>query len=248
MKTTTMVALLALGTFTLTANAYPGAWESLFLTNNPNVKPPFKSSEVTWLFPHQVAVGDLICTGTVLSTNKGWSAEFAVDEILWGYVASSNITIRRVDRLPLEEFHIDERYLVVAFTNNWWGDLRDHAFIRNSTRYLYDFISPTSRPPDQAVFDDHRICIPRDGVISFDYIVENGTNYWEGTRTFITNFLEIAKFQQDERKAYEWLYNLSHANTNFYRRLPRKIRSELYVYMWMRYYNFKLPPPNELPK
>ena len=28
MKTTTMVALLALGTFTLTANAYPGAWET----------------------------------------------------------------------------------------------------------------------------------------------------------------------------------------------------------------------------
>ncbi len=46
------------------------------------------------LTPHQVGISDLICTGQVLSTNDGHSAEIAVNEVVWGSVVSSNITIR----------------------------------------------------------------------------------------------------------------------------------------------------------
>ena len=51
------------------------------------------------IFPHSLCNSDFICTGTPTSTNDGHSAEFAVDEILWGSSPSTNITIRYLSNL-----------------------------------------------------------------------------------------------------------------------------------------------------
>ena len=208
-------------------------------------------------FVHQVAVGDLICTGTIVSTNDGRSAEFVVDEVLWGQAASSNITIRRVGKWqewenPETSFFFNRlgRHLLLAYTNNWWSkyDKRKSSWDNESILNLYDYITPTSRPPDHAVFDDYRVLDIRNGMISFDdYIVTGGTNYWEGMRTFITNFNDIARIQHDELKAYEWFYNLN-SNTNMLKILPPKIKRGLWGYKWLRYDIEHLPPPDQIPR
>ena len=64
------------------------------------------------IFPHSLCIADFICTGTPTSTNGGYSAEFAVDEILWGSAPSTNVTIRR--DMPLGEglgLQFGEKYL-----------------------------------------------------------------------------------------------------------------------------------------
>ena len=203
-------------------------------------------------FAHQVAVSDLICTGTVVSTNDGRSAEFVVDEVLWGQAASSNITIRRVGKWQDWEnpsnsdfFSKLGRHLLLAYTNNWWTGRSVHAL---SVINLYDYITPTSRPPDHAVFDDYRVLDIWNGLVSFDdWIIVGGTNYWEGTRTFITNFNDIARIQHDELKAYEWFYNLN-SNTNMLKILPPKIKRGLWGYKWLRYDIEHLPPPDQIPR
>ena len=208
-------------------------------------------------FPHQVAVSDLICTGTVVTTNDGRSAEFVVDEVLWGQVASSNITIRRVGEWQDWEnpsnsvfFSGLGRYLVLAYTNNWWSKCGswESSCEHESVIQLYDYITSTSRPPDHAVFEGY--CIPDilNNMISFDDdIIVGGTNYWVGTRMFITNFNDIARIQHDELKAYEWFYNLN-SNTNMLKILPPRIKRILWGYKYFRYDREHLPPPDQIPR
>ncbi len=204
-------------------------------------------------FVHQVAVSDLICTGTVVSTNDGRSAEFVVDEVLWGQAASSNIMVRRVGEWqdwenPSNSVFFSKlgRHLLLAYTNNWWTGR--NSMHRLSILNLFDYITPTSRPPDHAVFDDYRVPDIQNCMLCFDdWIIVGGTNYWEGTRTFITNFNDIARIQHDELKAYEWFYNLN-SHTNVLRNLSPYVRGKLRSYKMLRYDLEHLPPPDQIPR
>ncbi len=239
-----MVATGALLLSSLAAWAYPRTARELVTTIGTGDLDSSFYSQLE-LFPHQVAVCDLICTGMVLSTNDGWSACFSVDEILWGHVSSTNITLRCVDTHRDTNFLHQGRYLILAFTNNWWtGD----GFIENkSFAHLYDYITPTSRPSSCAVFDDYRILSPRGGAISFEHIIFGGMNYWEGTRTFITNFNDIARIQHSERNAYVKFYYLN-SDTNLLSTLPVKLGRQLFMYKRQRYDIQHLPPPEEMPE
>ena len=249
MKTTQAISILALGLLSLATIAE--SWRALFYETTPDgheiERRDFNTIEQ---FPHQVAVSDLICTGMVLSTNDGHSAEFAVDEVLWGYAASSNITLRPVFSFDCLDYLHEGRFLIMAFTNNWWTQQRDYPLFVPSIYYLHDFISPTSRPPDHAVFEDYRLYSRYGSAIPFDKITVGGTNYWEGTRNFITNFLDIAKIHQDERRAYEWFYGLRFATNAapVRSRLPPAVWPKLIMYKLLRYDVFNLPPPDKLPK
>ena len=241
------ICLLALGNAIADHPAWLGA------TPERRVKwERFEPFAVVANFAHQVAVSDLICTGMVVSTNDGRSAEFVVDEVLWGQVATSNITIRRVEEWQDWEnpsnsdfFSKLGRHLLLAYTNNWWTGRSVHAL---SVINLYDYITPTSRPPDHAVFDDYRVLDIWNGLVSFDdWIIVGGTNYWEGTRTFITNFNDIARIQHDELKAYEWFYNFP-CNTNMLKILPSRVKRRLLSYKYFRYDLEHLPPPDQIPR
>ena len=190
-------------------------------------------------FPHQVAVGDFIGTGMVLATNDGYSATLAVGEVIWGQATSSNITVQCVDKKTPTEFNLGGNYLVLAYTNDWWAgaytnDLDDWVYEDGDITLLnlYDYNTPTSRPPSLAVFNDYRILRPRCSAISFDWINEGGTNYWDATRTFITNFIDIAKFQNSDEKAYKYISKVIHGEGP---RLPRFLMVQTYVYYLERF-------------
>ena len=200
-----------------------------------------------WQFPHQVAVCDFIGTGTVLATNDGFSASIAVGETLWGHAASSNITVRQVDVSLPSEFTLGKQYLVMAYTNDWWDGIysmdNSQAYSNGCLRgwfdqeditllNLYDYNTPTSRPPSLAVFNDYRILRPRCNAISFDRINEGGTKYWDATRTFITNFIDIAKFQNSDEQAYKYIAKVVHGEGP---KLPKFLRIQTYVYYLSRF-------------
>ena len=163
------------------------------------------------LLPHQIAVCDFICAGIVLSTNDGYSASLAVQEVVWGQTPTSNILVRCVDPAEPTGFLLNNKYLVAAYTNNWWTR-KTHGRVDYLTETIlatFDYNTPTSRPPDNAVFDDFRILSGRASTLNFDKIVVGGTNYWENMRTFITNFIDIAKIQRDETKVHKVVYDLA---------------------------------------
>ena len=166
--------------------------------------------------PHQAGVCDVIFAGTVVSTNFNDktpeypyyelpAAEFAVDDVLWGTVALSNITVRSI--YPADGFHFlpQERYLVCAFTNNWWAN--EGRFDTDYER-LYHYLSITSRPPGNVVFDDYRTMCPRYTAIPFSRINQNGSNYWPRTRAFVTNLVDIARIRGDEMLMRQTLINV----------------------------------------
>lgn len=183
---------------------------------------------------HQIAVCDLICTGTIVSTNDGFSAEMAVEETLWGQVAASNITVRYLEDNTPTGFEQGRKYLILAFTNNWW---HQNPFL--TYRYPYDFVPPDGQPP---VFGDCRLLCHK-GAVDFRRIDTEKTNYWEGVRTYITNFIEITKIEADERKAHEYIYSTFNDKDAF-RRLPGPIQPDLFMYYYERY--GYLPPPEEM--
>ena len=183
--------------------------------HNPYVFEPLR------LLPHQAGVCDLICTGQVLSTNDGHSAEVAVDEVVWGSVTASNITVRHVyygrpgDELFFKNGHW---YLIFAFTNNWWTNTRNPEV--SAFHSLYEYLPPTQRPQNNAVFNDYRLMDPLDCAIDFSLIDYGGTNHWDATRTFITNFTAIARQRHDLVAARDLIYNTL-ARRELWEPLPR---------------------------
>ena len=199
--------------------------------------------------PHQAGICDVIFTGSVVSTNFNErdpvfpyhelpAAEFAVDDVLWGSVSSSNITVGSI--YPAYGFHFvpNERYLVCAFTNNWWAN--ESRFDTDYER-LYHYLSVTSRPPENVVFDDYRTMCPRYTAIPFSRINQNGSNYWPRTRAFVTNLVDIARVRQDEMLMRQTLINVLN-NRGANSGLPPYLLRWLWLYKTSRYDGFDGPP------
>ncbi len=154
--------------------------------------------------PHQAGICDLIFSGTtidgtIVTNQEECAADFAVDDVLWGHVSSSNITIRTMPRKYVPtlfpfEFLPNERYLVCAFTNNWWVNQSDGDMYYQR---LGSNLSITSSPPGKAVLDGYRTMYPYFTVIPFSQINYNGSNYWPTTRTYITNLVHVSRIRHD---------------------------------------------------
>ena len=187
------------------------------------------------LLPHHAGVCDLICTGMVLSTNDGHSAEVAVGEVVWGSAATSNITVRHVyygrpgDELLFKNGH---RYLLFAFTNNWWTNKRNPDV--SAFHSLYEYLPPTQRPQNNAVFSDYRLMDPLACAVDFSLIDYDGTNHWDATRTFITNFTDIARQRHDLRAARDLIYDTL-ARKELWEPLPRFLVRNLSHYKRLYY-------------
>jgi hypothetical protein len=150
------------------------------------------------LLPHQAGVCDLICAGTVLSTNGEESADFAVDDVLWGRVTASNITVRSIYPLDGFKYKLNVRYLLFAFTNNWWAS-DNSPFSEVGEEKLFNHLCATNQLPAMMVFDGYRTIYPRDTAIPFDLINFNGSNYWTATRALVTNLVDIARIRHDKQ-------------------------------------------------
>ena len=223
----------------LAVAAYPLTWEQMQTDGGDFT--PYDTMPV-WHLPHQMAVCDLICTGTITSTNDGFSAAMSVDDMLWGDVASSNIIVRYLADSKPTGFKMGGKYLVMAFTNNWW--IKTTPYDREddlTLRYLYDYLTPTSRPPSGAVFDDCRIISDR-AIVDFSRFETVETNYWPETRTFITNFINMAKIQHDERKVHGFVYSLFNDHDSS-RLLPRPLHLDFYMHFALKY---KCMSPDEM--
>lgn len=197
-----------------------------------------------FLFPHQVAIADIVFSGTVVTNRGGGVAEFSVEELLWGNIPTSHISLRCVLNQEKLSFDSNGRYLVFAFTNNWWygNDLYHDEFFDASSTYLSDFLSPTSKPASRAVFPDCRIMDSGKSVFNFSKFEINGTNYWPGTRSFITNFLEITRIQNDNIKAFRKLKSYfyeSPASTT----IPPWMLRDLHLYYGFRYHGVEPEQP-----
>lgn len=187
----------------------------LLLASNglANDESPYAVVELS-LLPHQTGICDVIFTGTaidgtIVSNNEECAADFVVDDVLWGRVTSSNITVRS---LPREEtsyaypftFVAGERYLVCAFTNNWWANQSwDDTYYERLCGYL----SITSSPPGNMLFDEYRTMLPRFTAIPFSKINFNGSNYWYATRALVTNLVDIARVRGDEQLMRQTITN-----------------------------------------
>lgn len=159
------------------------------------------------LWPHQIGICDVACVGTVLSSNDIGHADLAVEDILWGNMPSTNITVENVYPYSADffEYHQQERYLVFAFTNNWWANTS-----HDDTEYerLGNYLSVTSRPPGNVVFDNYRTMYPYYTVIPFSLINENGSNRWNTTRTLVTNLMTMARIRNDGQSVREIIDSL----------------------------------------
>ncbi|MBQ6925538.1 MAG: hypothetical protein IJQ73_12935 [Kiritimatiellae bacterium] len=165
--------------------------------------------------PHQAGICDLIFAGTtiegtIVSNNEECAADFVVDDVLFGSTNSSNITVRSLSRKYTDyiyqfAFAPNERYLVCAFTNNWWGNQGwgDTYFQR-----LSHGLSITSSPPGNAVFDSYRTMYPPFTVIPFRQINFEGSNYWPVTRALVTNLVDIVRIRGDEDLLRQTITNL----------------------------------------
>ena len=165
--------------------------------------------------PHQAGICDLIFAGTtidgtIVSTNGECAADFIVEDVLWGHVNSSNITVRSLSRKYTDyiyqfAFAPNERYLVCAFTNNWWANQSwgDTYFQR-----LFHGLSITSCPPGNAVFDSYRTMYPPFTVIPFSQINFEGSNYWPVTRALVTNLVDIVRIRGDEDLLRQTITNI----------------------------------------
>ena len=67
------------------------------------------------IFPHLAGVADIIFTGTPVATNGYVSAEFAVDDVIWGSAPGTNIIVRDYAPDPHDiPYQLGEKYLVGA--------------------------------------------------------------------------------------------------------------------------------------
>ena len=194
------------------------------------------------LLPHQAGICDIIFAGTILSTNftvqspayrylKSPAAEFAVDDVLWGTLASSNIVVGSVYPSDGDDFMAGERYLVCAFTNNWWANTSRDDRVYNR---LWNYLSVTGAPPGNAVLDGYRTIYPHYSVIPFSQINYGGTNRWDATRALVTNLVHIARVRRDDelmRKTIKTILN-DRQNTNG---LPTRVIRQLAYYEGLCY-------------
>ena len=206
-----------------------------FLLSKSGTASPMYMTDLAKLcvFPHLVGISDFICSGTAVSTNDGFSADFAVDEILWGNPSSpTNVHIRNLTPQFGIDFLPGEKYLVFAFTNNWWFGGRESY--RQSFVSLSHFLPATNRPPSGACFDDYRIIEKHRCAIPFRLINYGGTNYWGGTRTIITNLIDVGRIQCDEGRVREIIESIIHDENNL-RQLPLYVRRQMILYKHFRY-------------
>lgn len=183
------------------------------------------------IFPHLVGIADVIFTGTPVATNGGASADFIVDEVVWGSVAGTNITVRDYSQYHNPAYRLGEKYLVGAFTNDWWMGKR-HEFGPN--RELLHFMPATNRPPDGMLLDGYTLVDRSESAIPFRLLSDGGTNYWEGTRALITNLIDIGRIQCDEAKVRETVFSIVNDRSNAWK-LPLSIRRRLDCYKYLRY-------------
>ena len=213
----------------------------LFARNGrANDESPYAIVELS-LLPHQAGICDIIFTGTamdgtIVSNAEECAADFLVDEVLWGHHNSTSITVRS---LPQEltshaypfAFVSGERYLVCAFTNNWWADeSQDDTYYQRLCNYL----SVTSSPPGNAVFDGYRTMLPRFTAIPFGKINCDGSNYWPRTRTLVTNLVEMARIRRDEQAVKGLVLSLIDAGQRN-SGLPPLIWNQLWRYKTVRF-------------
>ncbi len=192
---------------------------------------PLHYSFIT-IFPHLVGIADIIFTGTPVATNDYGSAEFSVDDVIWGSVSGTNITVRDYAPDPYDPpYRLGERYLVGAFTNDWW---KQGDYIFGPNRELLHFVPATNRSPT-GVFLEHHMLVERSrSAIPFSRFDDNGTNYWEGTHALITNLIDIGRIQCDEGKVREIVESVVHDVSNS-RRLPTFVRRQMILYKSFRY-------------
>ena len=193
------------------------------------VWPPFHYGDIA-VFPHLVGIADFIFTGTPVATNGDASAEFIVDEVLWGNATGTNITVRDFSPYHNPAYQLGEKYLVGAFTNDWW--MKRYTFGPNNA--LLHFIPATNSPPTGVFFDDYLLLYRHHSAIPFSYIEYDGTNYWEGTRAFITNLIDVGRVQCDEEKVREIVESIVNDKGNS-RRLPSVIIRKTILYKAFRY-------------
>ncbi len=196
---------------------------------------PLYTTDVSKLcvFPHLIGIADFICRGTAVSTNDGFSADFAVDEILWGEPPSTtNVLIKNLTPQFGISFQPGDKYLICAFTNNWWFGGRENY--RQSFITLSHFLPATNRPSSNACFDDYRIIDKSKGVIPLRFIDYGGTNYWEGTRTLITNLINVGRIQCDEGAVREIVESIVNDRGNS-RMLPLFVQRQMILYKYFRY-------------
>ncbi len=191
--------------------------------------PPFHYGDIA-VFPHLVGIADLIFTGTPVSTNGDVSAEFIVDEVLWGHVTGTNITVRDYSPYHNPAYQLGEKYLVGAFTNDWW--INRYDFGPNNA--LLHFVPATNPPPTGIFFNDYLLLYRHHSVIPFSSIEYGGTNYWEGTRTLITNLLDVGRVRCDEGKVREIVESAINDAGNS-RRLPLFVIRKMMLYKAFRY-------------
>jgi hypothetical protein len=183
------------------------------------------------IFPHLVGIADVIFTGTPVATNGSDSADFIVDEVVWGNVTGTNITVQDFSPYYNPAYHLGEKYLVGAFTNDWWMGKRC-AFGPNSE--LLHFLPATNRPPDGRLLDGYMLVEREQSALPFRLLSDGGTNYWEATRALITNLIDIGRIQCDEAKVRETVISITDDRNNS-RKLPSRIRRKLLLYRYLRY-------------
>jgi hypothetical protein len=126
------------------------------------------------------------------------------------------------------KFQLGERYLVCAFTNNWWAVGPEDYFYY--TEYiLSQCVTETNRPPTNAVFDKYGVLDNRRGVIPFRHINYGGTNYWDAVRTLATNIIDIAKHEGNDDKVRNKVLSIL-ADPQKCNQLPMPIVRQLLLY------------------
>lgn len=159
-------------------------------------------------FPHQITVADMICTGTVLTNNRD-HAVLSIEELFWGNTPSSNITVRILQNDDSPAFIEDDRYLVFAYTNNWWGSSKVWL------GYIWDTANEHLLKPRpyngstnaSSFFDDYMIMNSSQSVINIKSLRTGETNYWPATRKFIVDFIRISRILNDDTEAYRYIWH-----------------------------------------
>lgn len=196
------------------------------------------------IFPHLVGISDIIFTGTPVTTNGAASAEFVVDDVIWGGTSATNITVRDWSPYDNPAYQLGEKYLVCAFTNDWWSGLKHEDRFFGQDGVLLHYVPATNRPPNGKILEAPLLIARYSSAIPFSYFETGGTNYWEGTLSLITNLIDVGRIQCDEGSVREIVESIINDEGNS-RRLPTYVIREMIRYKFHRYDwedNIQSPP------